>query len=90
MQLEASLLLSLGLEAFLTVRYALNQTLNKQLSWKTPYEIIYGKPPSLTHIHIYSCKAYTLNKRIKRGDKLAPYTLIRYLIGYNLTNIYCI
>jgi hypothetical protein len=31
MQLEASLPLSLGLEAFLATRYALNQILNEQL-----------------------------------------------------------
>jgi hypothetical protein len=31
MQLEAFLPLSLGLEAFLATRYALNRTLNKQL-----------------------------------------------------------
>jgi hypothetical protein len=88
MQLEASLLLSLGPEAFLAAGYALNRTLNKQLGWKTPYEIAYGKPLSLTYMHVYSCKTYTLDKRIRRGDKLAPQALIRYLVGYNLTNIY--
>ena len=75
---------------FLTAGYALNWTLNKQLGWKTPYEIAYGKPPSLTYMHVYGCKMYTLDKQIKRGDKLAPYTLIGYLVGYNLTNIYYI
>jgi len=29
-----------------------------------------------------------LNKYIRKGDKLAFYALIRYLVGYNLTNIY--
>jgi len=61
-QLEASLPLSLGLEAFLTASYALNRTPNEQLGWKTPYEIAYGKPPSLTYIHVYDCKTYTLDK----------------------------
>ena len=88
MQLEASLPPSLGLEAFLTTGYALNQTLNKQLGWKTPYEIAYGKPPLLTYIYVYGCKTYTLDKRVKRGDKLGPRALIRHLVGYNLTNIY--
>ena len=41
-------------------------------------------------MHVYGCKTYTLDKWIKRGDKLAPYILIGYLVGYNLTNIYCI
>src|SRR5882757_144334 len=88
MQLEASLPLSLGLEAFLTAGYTLNRTPNKQLGWKTLYKIAYGKTPSLTYMHIYGCKTYTLDKRIKRGDKLAPCALIGYLVGYNSTNIY--
>ena len=29
-----------------------------------------------------------LDKRIKKGDKLSPYASIRYLVGYNSTNIY--
>ena len=88
MQIGASLPPSLGPEAFLAARYALNRTPNEQLSWKTPYEIAYGKPPSLTHMHVYGCKTYTLDKWIKRGDKLAPCTLIRHLVGYDSTNIY--
>ena len=88
MQLEASLPPSLGLEAFLTTRYALNRTPNEQLGWKTPYEIAYGKPPLLTYMHVYGYKTYTLDKRVKRGDKLGPYASIGHLVGYNSTNIY--
>ena len=40
------------------------------------------------YIYIYSYKIYILNKYVKRGDKLALCTLIRYLVSYNLTNIY--
>jgi len=88
MQLEVSLPLSLEPEAFLAASYALNRTPNKQLGWKTPYEVAYGKPPILTYMHEYGCKTYTLNKQVRKGDKLAPYVLIRHLVGYNLTNIY--
>ena len=41
-------------------------------------------------MHVYSCKTYTLNKRVKKRDKLAPCALIGHLVGYNLTNIYYI
>ena len=90
MQLQAFLPPSLGPEAFLAAGYALNWTPNEQLGWKTPYEVAYGKPPALTHMYQYGCKAYTLDKRVKKGNKLAPYILIRHLVGYNLTNIYYI
>jgi hypothetical protein len=88
MQIEASLPPSLGPKAFLATGYTLNRTPNEQLGWRTPYEIAYGKPPSLIYMHVYGCKTYTLDKRIRRGDKLAPRALIRHLVGYNLTNIY--
>ena len=87
-QLEVSLPLSLGPEAFLAARYALNQTLNKQLGWRTLYKIAYGKTPLLSHMHVYGCKTYILNKYIRKGDKLALYALIGHLVSYNLTNIY--
>ena len=61
-QLEVSLPLSLEPEAFLAASYTLNRTLNKQLGWKTPYEVAYGKPLTLTYMHEYGCKTYTLNK----------------------------
>jgi len=87
-QLEVSLPLSLGLEAFLTTSYTFNQTPNKQLGWKTPYKVAYGKLPSLTYMYEYGCKTYTLNKQVRKGDKLAPRALIGHLVGYNSTNIY--
>ena len=87
-QLEAFLPPSLGPKAFLTTRYALNRIPNEQLGWKTPYEIAYGKPSSLTHMHVYGCKTYILDKQIRRGDKLAPRALIGHLVGYDSTNIY--
>lgn len=88
MQLEASLPPSLGPEAFLAAGYALNRTPNEQLGWKTPYEVAYGKLPLLTHMHEYGCKTYTLNKQVRKGDKLAPRASIGHLVGYDSTNIY--
>ena len=41
-------------------------------------------------MHEYRYKAYTLNKWIKKGDKLASCALIGHLISYDLTNIYWI
>ena len=35
-------------------------------------------------MHKYGCKTYTLNKQVRKGDKLAPYALIGHLVSYNL------
>jgi len=39
-------------------------------------------------MHVYGYKTYTLDKRVKKGDKLGPRATIGYLVGYDSTNIY--
>ena len=34
------------------------------------------------------CKAYVLDRSVKKGDKLASRTLVGYLVGYDSTNIF--
>jgi hypothetical protein len=34
------------------------------------------------------CRAYVLNRKVKRVDKLESRTIIGYLVSYDLTNIF--
>ena len=43
-------------DALRTAVYILNQVPSKSVP-KTPYELIYGKKPSLRHFRIWGCKA---------------------------------
>jgi hypothetical protein len=37
---------------------------------------------------LIGCRAYVLNRKVKRGDKLKSQTIIRYLVSYDSTNIF--
>ncbi len=43
---------------------------------------------SITHLRVYGCRAYPLNPRIPRTQKLVPRAHIGYLVGYDSTNIF--
>jgi len=72
----------------MTAIYLLNRTPIKALGWKTPYEVVQGRKPSLAHLSQLGARAFTLNQAIKNGDKLESRALIGQLVGYDSTNIY--
>ena len=78
----------LAAELAITAVQVLNHTPMRRLGWKTPYEIVHGRRPTVTHFSRVGTKAFTLNKHIPRGDKLAPRALIGYLVGWDSTNIW--
>ena len=80
--------LHLAPETYVNAGYLLNCTPTRSISWKTPFKMAYYKKPSIAHLKVYGCRAYTLRTQIPRGDKLTPCTLIGYLVGYNASNIY--
>ena len=68
--------------------YTLNRTPTRSLGWKTPFEAVTGRKPSLAHLRVYGCRAYALKPKIPRKDKLAERAHVGYLVGYNSTNIF--
>jgi hypothetical protein len=68
--------------------YLNNRTPKHQLSWKTPYEVLTQSKPNLSHLRVYSYRAYPLNKHIPRLEKLQARAHIGYLTGYDSSNIY--
>jgi hypothetical protein len=73
------------------IKYAmeiLNRTPTEALGWKSPYEVVFGNKPDLSHFHSYGCKAFVLNKKIPRAEKLQSRAFIGYLVGIDSRNIY--
>jgi hypothetical protein len=68
--------------------YLLNRTPVESLGWKTPYEVAGGHKPSMAHLSNIGAKAYYLNNKLKRGDKMESRALIGHLVGYDSTNIF--
>ena len=88
MRVASNLPLALSPEIYMCAAYLLNRTPTKALNWRTPFEIAYGKKPSLAHLRFYGCRAYALRQQIPRGDKLSPRSLVGYLVGYDASNVY--
>jgi hypothetical protein len=88
MSVTSNLPLQLAPEIYVAVAYLLNRTPTRTVGWKTPFEMAYSKQPSIAHLRVYGCRAYTLRPQIPRGDKLSPRALIGYLVGYDSSNTY--
>jgi hypothetical protein len=56
--------------------YLLNRTPVELLGWKTPYEVIHRQKPSAAHLNVVGARAYMLNNKLKRGEKLKSRALI--------------
>jgi hypothetical protein len=60
--------------------------------WKTPFEMVYGRCPSLGHLWAYECLASAMTKeaqkKMNRRMKLKPRAWLGYLVGYSSTNIF--
>ncbi|XP_075109035.1 putative mitochondrial protein AtMg00710 [Nicotiana tabacum] len=48
-------------EAINTAYYLVNRCMIRSLLNKTPYDLLNGRKPKLTHLRIFGCKCYVLN-----------------------------
>ncbi|KAK8935338.1 hypothetical protein KSP39_PZI014000 [Platanthera zijinensis] len=69
-------------EAITTVVYILNRLPSKSLQKTTPYEVLHGQKPSMSHLKTFGCIAFThINKG--GGDKLESKSQKCILLGYS-------
>ena len=88
MRIKANLPTNLWPEIVKAVGYTTNRTLVQKLGWKTLFKAVKKQKPRFAHMHVYRCRAYLLDHYIPRRNKLEPQVHIRYLVGYDSTNIY--
>ena len=70
-------------DALRTIPYMLNQVPNKFML-KTPYEIMYGKKPTLKHFYVQGCKT-KIKPYNPHTQKLEARTFNGYFIGYYIS-----
>jgi len=78
-------------DALRTAVYILNQVPSKSVS-KTPYELMFGKKPSLKHFHVCGCKVEVrpYNPQLKKLDlKTVSGFFIGYCVGSRGSRFYC-
>ncbi|CAI9298694.1 unnamed protein product [Lactuca saligna] len=68
---QASLSIKFCVEALLTVVHTLNLHPTTTLSFKTPFETLFGLFPNYDHLHVFGCLCYP-NTSSTASHKLAP------------------
>jgi hypothetical protein len=58
------------------------------LRWKTPHKVVFNTKPLVAHYLLIRCRAYVYRRDIKAADKTKLQAHIRYLVGYDSSNIY--
>lgn len=61
--------------------HLINRTSSTLLKKKSPFEILNGTPPTVSHLRVLGCLAYAHNKDTK-GDKFASRSRRYILLGY--------
>ncbi|KAI9197977.1 hypothetical protein LWI28_007873 [Acer negundo] len=70
-------------ECALTAIHIINRLPSPVLSFKTPFELLYSKPPDFSHLRVFGCLAYATNVHPshKFDCRSIPTIFIGYLIG---------
>ena len=69
-------------EALLTSNYVRNMSPVKHLS-KTPFEMMHGKAPNVSHLRIFGSRCFLLLPKSKRGGKFEPVSAEGIFVGYD-------
>ncbi|PHT49726.1 hypothetical protein CQW23_09473 [Capsicum baccatum] len=67
----------------LNVKVAVNILPSSAIEGKSPYEMLFSKPPSLSHQRVVGCLCYA--SVLPRGDKLSERAKPAFLMGYSTT-----
>ncbi|KAJ3631838.1 hypothetical protein MTP99_012944 [Tenebrio molitor] len=82
MLLESGLPASFRGEAIMTANHVRNSCISKSIDGDIPYKRWTGKSPDVSHLQIFGCKAYVLDKPTNRG-KFDSKTVEGIFVGYS-------
>lgn len=81
LRFQANLPKKLWGECLLTTTFLISRLLVKILSWKTPYEILYGHVPDYSGLRSFGCLCYAYNINLNR-DKFDSRARKCMFLGY--------
>ena len=59
-----------------------NRTPVKRIAWRTPYEVLNGKIPDISHWRVFRCGAYVYIPDDVQVNKLAPRAEVMIFLSY--------
>ena len=59
-----------------------NRTPMVRLKWRTPFEILTGAKPDISHLRVFGCGAYVHLPEEKRQNKLSPKSELMIFLGF--------
>ena len=81
MMRDANLPLRYWGEAMQTANYLRNRSPSKHHG-KTPYEVLFGRKPDVSHLRVFGCATSSLIPAERRANKIAPVAMPGQLLGY--------
>lgn len=81
LRFQAGLPIEFWAECALTACFLINRTPSKLLNDKTPFELLFERPPSLAQLRVFGCLCYAHNKDT-HGDKFASRSRKCIFLGY--------
>ncbi|KAI1003455.1 hypothetical protein K3495_g4750 [Podosphaera aphanis] len=79
--LEASLPTNLWPETVSNAGCIADRTPIRQLGWKSPFEVVTNVKPSYSHLQVFGCRAYVLDKHVPKSRKLNSRAHLGHLVG---------
>src|SRR4051812_39733909 len=70
-------------DAISTTCYVLNRILIRPILNKTPYELLKGRKPNVSHLHVFGCKCFVLNNGKDNLGKFDPKADEGIFLGYS-------
>ena len=80
LKFQASLANNFWGECALTAVHIINRLPSPVLSFKTPFELLYSKPPSFSHLRVFGCLTYATN--VHPSHKFDHRSILSIFIGY--------
>ena len=63
-----------------------NRTPMRRLEWRTPYELLHGSKPDISHLRVFGCGAYVFLPPEVRKNKLSPKSELMIYLGVGAGN----